>query len=126
MQQHTSLPVCTEKPPFGLGINCTSNLTKLFLHPSNISRHVRKPLTYNQNQNTQGTLNAVKLKYIIFPHTESRIQQSNSGRMKAVLTPIPVSPGLLNLSKFSFISLISFLQAKKKSATHNTMSLIYA
>lgn len=83
-------------------------------------------LTYNQNQNTQGTLNAVKLKYIIFPHTESRIQQSNSGRMKAVLTPIPVSPGLLNLSKFSFISLISFLQAKKKSATHNTMSLIYA
>lgn len=65
MQQHCTLPGCTEQLVFSLGINCGSNLKKLLLHPSNVSRHVGKPVHQPVgNQNTAFVSRRFHLSYV--------------------------------------------------------------
>lgn len=77
MQQHSTVPGCTEQLAFSLGINCGSNPKKLFLHPSNVSRHVRKPVYQPAGKTKTHFLSfAVDLVSILFLYTLSHIQNS--------------------------------------------------
>lgn len=120
MQQHSTVPGCTEQLAFSLGINCGSNPKKLFLHPSNVSRHVRKPVYQPAGKTkTHFSYFAVDLISILFLYTLSHIQNSFF-LLKS--TPLPRCPFLPNPAEFPSSPLISFLQAKKRGSTNHCIS----
>lgn len=106
MQQHSTVPGCTEQLAFSLGINCGSNPKKLFLHPSNVSRHVRKPVYQPAGKTkTHFSYFAVYLISILFLYTLSHIQNSffssNQLLYQGVhFSPTPLSSPLAHSSLF--------------------------
>lgn len=82
MQQPSTLPGCPEQLAFCLGINCGSNPKKLLLHPSNVSRHVRKPV-HQPAGKTKTQLCKQGICTVMFLHTLSHAKQLFSSQINS-------------------------------------------